>query len=154
MAFQWRQDMPANLVELAVGKCLIAEMDESRWTELGLVTGTKDRIYEHPRLLRSLRFGDDDYDGHVYDMVPLLLGDDELRWGAPPPPQDIQVRFPRLGLVADFLDLPAWLAVNEPASSRGCFSSTTWRRRSRTDRAVRGGVGSGEAWSGRDATTD
>ncbi len=86
MAFQWRQDMPANLVELAVGKCLIAEMDESRWTELGLVTGTKDRIYEHPRLLRSLRFGDDDYDGHVYDMVPLLLGDDELRWGAPPPP--------------------------------------------------------------------
>ncbi|GAB6857927.1 hypothetical protein JCM13591A_20320 [Microbacterium xylanilyticum] len=106
--------MPANLVELAVGKCLIAEMDESRWTELGLVTGTKDRIYEHPRLLRSLRFGDDDYDGHVYDMVPLLLGDDELRWGAPPP-QDIQVRFPRLGLVADFLDLPAWLAVNEPA---------------------------------------
>lgn len=113
MAFQWRQDAPANLVEIAVGKCLIAEMDGSRWTELGLLTGTKDQIHKHPRLLRSLRFGDDDYDGHVYDLVPKLLGAEET-WGVPEPPQDIQKRFPRLGMVADFVDLPAWLALNEP----------------------------------------
>ncbi|MGN6199926.1 abortive infection family protein [Humibacter sp.] len=113
MASQWRQDAPANLVELAIGKCLIAEMDDSRWTEIGLLTGTKERIYRHPRLLRSLRFGDDDYDGHVYDMVPVLLGAQET-WGTSVPSQDIHARFPRLGMVADFIDLPAWLALNEP----------------------------------------
>jgi hypothetical protein len=113
MASLWRQNAPANLVELAVGKCLIAEMDDSRWTEIGLLTGTKDQIYKHPRLLRSLRFGDDDYDGHVYDMVPALLGAQET-WGAPAPSQDIHARFPRLEMVADFIDLPAWLALNEP----------------------------------------
>lgn len=55
MASLWRQDAPENLVELAIGKCLIAEMDDSRWTEIGLLTGTKEQIYKHPRLLRSLR---------------------------------------------------------------------------------------------------
>lgn len=113
MASQWRQDAPANLVELAIGKCLIAEMDDSRWTEIGLLTGTKEQIYKHPRLLRSLRFGDEDYDGHVYDMVPVLLGAQET-WGVSAPTQDIHTRFPRLGMVADFIDLPAWLALNEP----------------------------------------
>lgn len=113
MASQWRQDAPANLVELAIGKCLIAEMDDSRWTEIGLLTGTKEQIYKHPRLLRSLRFGDEDYDGHVYDMVPVLLGAQET-WGAAVPSQDIHARFPRLEMVADFIDLPAWLALNEP----------------------------------------
>ncbi|BAJ73212.1 hypothetical protein MTES_0248 [Microbacterium testaceum StLB037] len=113
MASQWRQDAPANLVELAIGKCLIAEMDDSRWTEIGLLTGTKEQIYKHPRLLRSLRFNDEDYDGHVYDMVPTLLGAEET-WGARAPSQELQTRFPRLGMVADFIDLPAWLALNEP----------------------------------------
>lgn len=113
MTTEWREDAPANLVELAVGKCLIAEMDDSRWTELGLLTGTKKQIYSHSRLLRSLRFGDEDYDGHVYDMVPTILGAGEL-WGAPRPPQNIQSRFPGLKAVSDFIDLPAWLALNEP----------------------------------------
>jgi len=113
MAAQWRHDAPANLVELAIGKCLIAEMDDSRWTEIGLLTGTKEQIYKHPRLLRSLRFNDEDYDGHVYDMVPVILGARET-WGAATPSHDIETRFPRLGMVAEFLDLPAWLALNEP----------------------------------------
>lgn len=46
MASQWRLDAPANLVELAVGTCLIAIMDDSRWTEFGLLTGAKDQIYK------------------------------------------------------------------------------------------------------------
>lgn len=113
MASSLRRDAPANLVELAVGKCLIAEMDDSRWTEIGLLTGTKEQIYKHPRLLRSLRFGDDDYAGHVYDMVPVLLGAQQM-WGAPAPSQALDTRFPKLGIVTDFIDLPAWLALNEP----------------------------------------
>ena len=121
MESQWRHDSPANLVVLAVGKCLIAEMNESRWTELGLLTGTKEQIYEHPRLLRSLRFNDDDYEGHVYDMVPTILGAKKAP-GSANPAQDIHSRFPRLGEIADLIDLPAWLALNEPELCGRLFS--------------------------------
>lgn len=113
MTPQWRPDAPANIVELAIGKCLIAEMDSSRWAELGLLTDTREVISRHPRLLRSLRFNDEDYDEHVFAMVPVILGAEET-WGAPAPAQDVQARFPRLSMVADFVDLPAWLALNEP----------------------------------------
>jgi hypothetical protein len=121
MTSYWRQDAPANLVELAVGKCLIAEMDQDRWTTLAQLTGTKDQIHTHPRLLRALRFGDDDYDGHVYDMVPIILGA-EVTWGEPYSSQDVQTRFPRLAMVADFIDLPAWLALNESDLYERLFS--------------------------------
>jgi len=88
-------------------------MDSSRWTELGLVTGTKQIIERHSRLLRSLRFGDEDYDGHVYDLVPSILGAEET-WGKPTPPSNLLVRYPRFNVVSDYLDLHAWLALNEP----------------------------------------
>jgi hypothetical protein len=110
---QLRPEAPSNLVELAVGKCLIAEMDSSRWTELGVITGTKQTIEHHSRLLRSLRFGDEDYDGHVYDLVPSILGAEDT-WGKPIPPSDLHVRYPKFGVVSDYLDLPAWLALNDP----------------------------------------
>jgi hypothetical protein len=112
MASQWRADAPVNLVELAVGKCLISEMDRSGWTELGLITGTKGEIEQHDRLLRSLRFGDEDYAGHVYDMVPAILGNTNT-WGPPTPTGGLHTRYPRLQAVTDYLDLPAWLALNE-----------------------------------------
>jgi len=86
MSLSWRADAPPNLVKLALGRCLIAVMDVSRWTELGLLTDTTERIDNHPRLLRSLRFGDDDYEGCVLDFVPHLLGEKILRpelWGVP-----------------------------------------------------------------------
>ena len=75
MTLSWRPDAPANLVKLVVGRCLIAEMNSSKWTELGLLTNTSDRIDGHPRLLRSLYFGDDDYEGCVLDMVPVVLAE-------------------------------------------------------------------------------
>lgn len=121
MRLPWRQDAPLNLLELAVGKCLIGQMSDSRWTELGLITETKEEIFRHPRLLRSLRFGDDDYDGHVYEMVPRILGA-EVLWGAPTHPRNIHERYPNLGMVADFIDLPAWLALNDPELYGRLFS--------------------------------
>lgn len=62
-------------MKLEVGRCLIDLMDVSKWTELGLLTDTSDQIDAHSRLLRSLRFNDDDYAGHVLDFVPALLNE-------------------------------------------------------------------------------
>lgn len=98
------------MVVLAVGKCLGAVMDASRWTELGLLTSTRDRLAAHPRLLRSLRFGDDDYQGAVYEVTPWVLGDQGDRTA-----RQVAVRFPDLGTVSDFAGVPGWLAEHEPA---------------------------------------
>jgi len=119
MTLSWRPDAPPNLVKLAVGRCLIAMMDVSRWTELGLLTDTTERIDNHPRLVRSLRFGDDDYEACVLGFVPHLLGEQMLRtdpWGVapgPPPSLLLHERFPNLAEVTEFLSLPAWLAEHE-----------------------------------------
>lgn len=121
MTLSWRLDAPPNLVKLAVGRCLIAVMDRGKWTELGLLTDTTELIENHPRLLRSLHFGDDDYEGHVLGVVPELL-DERAEpapdpWGgaaqAVPAPLSLYERFPKLEAVAEYLTLPVWLAEHE-----------------------------------------
>jgi hypothetical protein len=100
-------------VKLAVGKCLGAVMDSGRWTEIGLLTGASGRIEGHGRLLRALYFGDDDYQGAVYDVLPAILGETRRDFDKHPP-RDVTVTFPNLRTVSDYLDVPKWLAVNEP----------------------------------------
>ena len=99
-------------------------MDRARWVELGRVANT-DRIETHPRLLRSLSFGDDDYVDCIHEVVPAVLGEEPEP--APDPDPDPQSfpnapqpaaltpheRFPKLIVVSDFVSLPAWLAANE-----------------------------------------
>lgn len=106
----WRDNASSDLVVLAVGKCLGAVMDASGWTELGLLTGTRDRLAGHPRLLRALRFGDDDYQGVVFDVTPWVLGDKGPRSG-----RRIAARLPNLATVSEFAGVPEWLAEHEPA---------------------------------------
>lgn len=108
----WRGDASPDMVVLAVGKCLGAVMDKGLWTELGLLTSIRDRLEAHPRLLRSLYWSDDDYQGCVYDVTPMVLGD---RGSNPWYGDDLASRFPNLQLVSDFLNVPTWLAENEPA---------------------------------------
>lgn len=109
MGVQWRADAPEHSVVLAVGRCLSAVMDASGWAELGLVTGTQARIQNHPRLLRSLRFGDDDYEGCVYALTPVILGKREApRSGGAP--HDI---FNNLDAVTNFAKVDEWLREND-----------------------------------------
>lgn len=103
-----RKNAPKNKVQLAIGRCLEAVMDESGWTELGLLTDTKAHIYNHPRLLRSLRFGDDDYKGHVFDLVPVLLGRNQ---------ENTKV-------VCDFISLDRWLQSEDPALHAEIFEES------------------------------
>jgi len=39
------------------------------WLELGVLTGCASEVRSHPRLLRSLSFGDDDYEEHILTML-------------------------------------------------------------------------------------
>jgi hypothetical protein len=127
VTLNWRDDAPANQLKLAVGRCLIAVMDYSKWIELGLVADKTTVIEGHPRLLRSLHFGDEDYDGNVLDLVSDVLDEqpdpsivEPDPWSAfpletpAPVPFPITVRFRNLDVVADFIALPAWLAENDP----------------------------------------
>ena len=53
------------------------------WTEIGYITGTDEWIDRHPRLLRSLNWGDADYTAHVFDAAAQILDKDEHRSAIP-----------------------------------------------------------------------
>jgi hypothetical protein len=54
----------------------VAGFDAGNWEELGLLTGMADRINQHPRLLRSLSWGDEDYAGNVLTVVRQMIEQD------------------------------------------------------------------------------
>lgn len=45
----------------------------SDWMALGAITGCLEIIEKHPRLLRSLNFGDDDYAGHIILVLVRMI---------------------------------------------------------------------------------
>ena len=55
---------------------VVEHFTESDWLELGTLTGHLERIQRSPRLLRSLRFGDEDYEGNVLSMLRKIIDDD------------------------------------------------------------------------------
>lgn len=78
---------------------------QSEWAAFGRETGTVDVLTAHPRLYRSLSWGDPDYEDAVWDVTPTVLAaaSDSL--------------VDQLQLASEFMpDLPAWVA--EHASPR------------------------------------
>lgn len=65
-----------NQVILGLQKAIEDTFSDSEWKELGYQTGTQDWISNHPRLLRSLSWGDADYAGHVLDAIEHILEED------------------------------------------------------------------------------
>lgn len=63
---------------LTLAKAIEATFTSSEWTEIGLLTSTNEYIDGHPRLMRSLHWGDDDYKGHVLDAVGRMLDVDPV----------------------------------------------------------------------------
>src|SRR3989338_1336234 len=47
------------------------------WVNLGQLTNTSEIISKHPRLIRSLGFGDDDYGLNVAEGLNQICGDNE-----------------------------------------------------------------------------
>jgi hypothetical protein len=71
-----RQNPRENSLDVALGQRLIhlrerivANFDHGNWEEIGLLTGCSDIIDNHPRLLRSLSWGDEDYAGNVLTVL-------------------------------------------------------------------------------------
>jgi hypothetical protein len=61
---------------LMLAKAIQSTFSTSEWTEIGYITSSDEWIDSHPRLLRSLRWEDDDYKGHVLDAVKYVLHTD------------------------------------------------------------------------------
>ncbi len=60
---------------VALKNHIVAGFNDSHWRELGMLTNHLEQVERHPRLLRSLSFGDDDYDGHVLSMLQQMVTD-------------------------------------------------------------------------------
>ena len=88
-----------NTLVLGLGRAMEAIFDESDWKELGYATDTTDYISSHPRLLRSMRWGDPDYKGHILDTIEVILKRD---------PANLQV-------LLGFRGIEDWLKKNEPS---------------------------------------
>jgi hypothetical protein len=57
---------------LALRERIVSHFDASDWEEIGLLTGLSDIIKRHPRLLRSLSWGDEDYAGNVLTTLTRI----------------------------------------------------------------------------------
>lgn len=119
-----RADADENAIIRAVVRVIEETFDRSRWLELALSTNNLDRVKKHPRLLRSLAWGDEDYLGCVIDMVPVILG----RPGSQHPELDslantsLHQTFPNLRIVESALNLQAWLKENDPELYRELYA--------------------------------
>lgn len=61
---------------VALKNHIVAGFNDSHWRELGMLTNHLDEVERHPRLLCSLSFGDDDYDGHVLSVLQKMVTSD------------------------------------------------------------------------------
>lgn len=57
---------------LALQRAVSSQFTETDWIEFGYETGEHEYIQRHSRLLRSLRFGDDDYGASVFQALKYL----------------------------------------------------------------------------------
>jgi len=62
---------------LSLREKVVAEFNAGDWEEVGLLTGFSDLISNHPRLLRSLSWGDEDYAGNALTIIKRIAEQDE-----------------------------------------------------------------------------
>lgn len=63
-----------RLIELRAR--IVSGFDAGNWEEIGLLTGATGLIMRHPRLLRSLSWGDEDYAGNVLTVLRRIVEQD------------------------------------------------------------------------------
>lgn len=66
-------------VILALQKAIVSRFNEDDWQELGYQTGFDIHINNHPRLLRSLKWNDPDYGGHVYKTLEYFFSEGDRK---------------------------------------------------------------------------
>lgn len=95
-------------LQAAAGYYTAERWEDAHWRQFGRETGTSDILSSHPRLYRSLSFGDDDYPDAALEALGRVLDEGV---------EDRGNEAERMDLLADSMpDLPSW--VNEHAPSR------------------------------------
>ena len=63
--------VPADMRDKLLGlqSLIVKEFNSENWLQLGIITGCDDLVKGHYRLLRALRFGDDDYSGAALEVI-------------------------------------------------------------------------------------
>lgn len=61
----------------ALHEFIRAYFTKSDWIKLGYLLDSQELIEEHPRLLRSLDFKDDDYDGNILQVLSKIIGENQ-----------------------------------------------------------------------------
>lgn len=95
-------------IVLAIKRCIAYKFTASDWDELSYITNGQEVINEHPRLLRSLSFGDDDYEGHIFEVIELLIDRD---------PANLQN-------IVEYIELPSWLKEHRPNDFEDLYGHT------------------------------
>jgi hypothetical protein len=52
---------------------IVKSFGKSEWLELAYSINCQEIVNDHPRLLRSLSFGDDDYEGNVLEVLDAMI---------------------------------------------------------------------------------
>ncbi|MCK4359922.1 MAG: TIR domain-containing protein [Candidatus Cloacimonetes bacterium] len=84
----------------------VATFSEGDWYNLGQLTGSLEIIQSHQRLLRSMSFGDDDYEFCVAEVINQIC---ELN------PENIDI-------IIDFYDIDLWFEQKDPQKYHRIFS--------------------------------
>ena len=85
---------------LDIAKAIEGMFTKSEWIEVGYLTSTDEYIKNHPRLLLSLAWGDNDYKGHVFDAVAQMLDTNEGN----------------LRRLVEYEPVVSWLNANDPGA--------------------------------------
>jgi hypothetical protein len=58
---------------LEIKNIIVQQFGQSEWLDFGFYLGCNDIIQNHTRLLRSLSFGDEDYEGNVLNVLDEII---------------------------------------------------------------------------------
>lgn len=100
-------------LQSAAGYYTAERWGESEWRQFGRETGTSDILSSHPRLYRSLSFGDDDYPDAALEILGRVLDEGV---------EDRGNETERMELLADSMpDLPSWTTEHAPNRTKRLF---------------------------------
>lgn len=102
-------------LQLAAAAYTADRWEDEDWRQFGRDTGTSDMLNAHPRLYRSLSFGDPDYPDATFSILGQLLTE------ATEPHSG---EAGRMELLADSMpELPDWVIDNAPVRTKRLFTT-------------------------------
>lgn len=88
-----------------IAKYIIESFSDNDWYSLGQITGKLKAITDHPRLFRSLSFGDEDYPYCVAEVLEMIFSEDTKL----------------IPEVIDYFDIDLWYQQKDPGKFKKIF---------------------------------